>query len=251
MNILSYSEARASLRQVMDKVCEDHTPTVITSQNREAVVMISLADYNSMQETLHLMGSPANARRLNQSIAQQELNEVEQFKEELLNSVSSMLAQHIEGVFAVVKQRLEQQAATDAGTGPEKVIPDQPTQVNKQFTELPKVCDGKEQEAFERWAQSEGYEMRCHPLHYLFLDVKTYSARQGWKAALAYCGAQAESRINGLLLDNLKMLDELNAAKSALFCADQIEDIKRRVANNQTVTEHELQLIAKYEKGGV
>jgi len=70
MNVLSYSEARASLRQTMDRVCEDHTPTIITSQNCEAVVMISLADYNSMQETLHLMSSPANARRLNQSIAQ-------------------------------------------------------------------------------------------------------------------------------------------------------------------------------------
>lgn len=70
MNVMSYSDARASLRQTIDKVCEDHTPTVITSQKSDAVVMISLADYNSMQETLHLVSSPANARRLHQSIAQ-------------------------------------------------------------------------------------------------------------------------------------------------------------------------------------
>lgn len=70
MNVMNYSDARASLRQTIDKVCEDHTPTVITSQNSDAVVMISLADYNSMQETLHLVSSPANARRLHQSIAQ-------------------------------------------------------------------------------------------------------------------------------------------------------------------------------------
>lgn len=70
MNVITYSDARASLRQTIDKVCEDHTPTVITSQNNDAVVMISLADYNSMQETLHLVSSPANARRLHKSIAQ-------------------------------------------------------------------------------------------------------------------------------------------------------------------------------------
>lgn len=70
MNVITYSDARASLRQTIDKVCEDHTPTVITSQKSDAVVIISLEDYNSMQETLHLMSSPANARRLHQSIAQ-------------------------------------------------------------------------------------------------------------------------------------------------------------------------------------
>jgi hypothetical protein len=41
-----------------------------------------------------------------------------------------------------------------------------------------------EQESFERWAKSRNYEMAQHPLHYLFLDEKTYHARQGWKAAM-------------------------------------------------------------------
>lgn len=50
----------------------------------------------------------------------------------------------------------------------------------------PKVCDGKEQDAFEAWAASEMYDMTQHPLHWLFLDPRTYAARQGWKAAIEY-----------------------------------------------------------------
>ncbi|WP_414445299.1 type II toxin-antitoxin system Phd/YefM family antitoxin [Burkholderia sp. 22PA0106] len=70
MNILTFSEARASLKQAMDDVCRDHEPTVITRQRGEHVVILSLEDFNSMQETLHLLGSPANAKRLSESIAQ-------------------------------------------------------------------------------------------------------------------------------------------------------------------------------------
>jgi antitoxin YefM len=70
MNILTFSEARAGLKQAMDDVCRDHEPAVITRQRGEHVVLISLEDFNSMQETLHLLGSPANAKRLSESIAE-------------------------------------------------------------------------------------------------------------------------------------------------------------------------------------
>lgn len=70
MNILTFSEARASFKQALDTVCRDHEPTVITRQRGEHVVMISLDDYNSMQETLHLLGTPTNADRLRRSIAE-------------------------------------------------------------------------------------------------------------------------------------------------------------------------------------
>ncbi len=70
MNILSYSEARANLKKTMDAVCEDHAPTVITRQGGESVVIVSLADYESMEETLYLLGSANNARRLLSSIEQ-------------------------------------------------------------------------------------------------------------------------------------------------------------------------------------
>lgn len=70
MNILTFSEARASFKQALDEVCKDHEPTVITRQRGEHVVMISLEDFNSMQETLHLLGSSKNANRLRASIAE-------------------------------------------------------------------------------------------------------------------------------------------------------------------------------------
>jgi len=52
--------------------------------------------------------------------------------------------------------------------------------------EMPKSNDGKEQDAFETWANGERYDMATHPMHWLFLNEKTYAARQGWKAALEY-----------------------------------------------------------------
>ena len=70
MNILTFSEARASLKTVMDNVCKDHTPSVVTRVNGEHVVMLSLTDFNSIEETLYLLGSANNASRLMESIAQ-------------------------------------------------------------------------------------------------------------------------------------------------------------------------------------
>ena len=76
MNVLTFSEARASLKTVMDKVCEDHDPTVITRVNGEHVVLMSMADYSSMQETLHLLSTEANANRLRQGLEQLEAGQV-------------------------------------------------------------------------------------------------------------------------------------------------------------------------------
>jgi antitoxin YefM len=70
MNVLTFSEARAGLKTVMDNVCRDHNPTVITRVNGDHVVLLSLADYNSIEETLYLLKSQANAKRLMESIAQ-------------------------------------------------------------------------------------------------------------------------------------------------------------------------------------
>jgi len=62
----------------------------------------------------------------------------------------------------------------------------QPSVGEQALPPLPRSNDGKEQEAFEVWATSEQYEMETHPLHWLFLNKRTYAARQGWKAALEY-----------------------------------------------------------------
>lgn len=70
MDVLSYSDTRANLKEVMDKVVNDRTPVVVTRQKAEAVVMVSLADWNAMEETLHLLSNPKNADRLRASIAE-------------------------------------------------------------------------------------------------------------------------------------------------------------------------------------
>lgn len=70
MNVLTYTEVRASFKKAMDDVCLYHEPTVITRQRGEHVVMMSLDDYNSMQETVYLLSNPKNAQRLMESVAQ-------------------------------------------------------------------------------------------------------------------------------------------------------------------------------------
>ena len=72
MDVLTYTDARANLKAVMDRVVEDRTQVVVTRQKSEAVVMISLADWNAMEETMHLLSTPSNASRLRESIEQLE-----------------------------------------------------------------------------------------------------------------------------------------------------------------------------------
>ncbi|HEX4044240.1 MAG TPA: type II toxin-antitoxin system prevent-host-death family antitoxin [Gammaproteobacteria bacterium] len=64
MNSISYTAARSHLAKTMQQVCDDHAPVVITRSKSEPVVMISLSDFESMQETNYLMKSPQNAARL-------------------------------------------------------------------------------------------------------------------------------------------------------------------------------------------
>ena len=68
MNVLTYSDTRAKLKEVMDRVVEDHRPVVITRQKAEAVVMVSLADWNAMEETVYLLSNPTNAARLREAV---------------------------------------------------------------------------------------------------------------------------------------------------------------------------------------
>jgi len=64
MDFLTYSAARGKLAETMERVCRDHAPVVISRKAKSKVVMISLEDYESMEETDYLLRSPANARRL-------------------------------------------------------------------------------------------------------------------------------------------------------------------------------------------
>lgn len=64
MKTMSYTESRARYAEVLDGVVDDREEVVITRAGHESVVIVSLADYESLRETAYLMRSPANARRL-------------------------------------------------------------------------------------------------------------------------------------------------------------------------------------------
>ena len=70
MNAIPYTHARDHLAETMEKVCEDHAPVIITRKNRSSVVMMSLEAYQALEETVHLLRSPANAHRLIESIVE-------------------------------------------------------------------------------------------------------------------------------------------------------------------------------------
>ncbi|MEN8829785.1 MAG: type II toxin-antitoxin system prevent-host-death family antitoxin [Lentimonas sp.] len=70
MNAITYSHARENLAHTITSVCENHDPVIITKKGTDAVVMMSLEDYESMAETTYLLQSPKNARRLLESIQQ-------------------------------------------------------------------------------------------------------------------------------------------------------------------------------------
>jgi len=68
MHTLSYTAARSHLAKTMQKVCDDHAPVIITRGKADPVIMMSLSDFEAMQETNYLMRNPANATRLVEAI---------------------------------------------------------------------------------------------------------------------------------------------------------------------------------------
>jgi len=72
MDAMTYTCARANLAKTMDRVCDDHDPIIITRNRDQSVVLLSLDDYQSLEETSFLLRSPVNAKRLLESIQQLE-----------------------------------------------------------------------------------------------------------------------------------------------------------------------------------
>ncbi|MHB1591805.1 MAG: type II toxin-antitoxin system prevent-host-death family antitoxin [Sulfuricella sp.] len=70
MDAVNYSFARQNLTSVMDRVNQDHAPLLVTRQKGEPIVMMSLADFNALEETAYLLRSPKNAICLVKAIEQ-------------------------------------------------------------------------------------------------------------------------------------------------------------------------------------
>ena len=82
MKTINFSQTRNNLASTFDMVTENSIPVVVTRQNKEPVVLISLKDFRSLEETIYLMQSQANAQRLNRSI--EELESGEGLEKELI-----------------------------------------------------------------------------------------------------------------------------------------------------------------------
>ena len=71
MHTETFSDTRANLKAIMDKVVLDRAPVKITrKRGQEAVVMVSADEWASIEETLYLLRSPANAKALLDSVAE-------------------------------------------------------------------------------------------------------------------------------------------------------------------------------------
>ncbi len=68
MDIINYTDARKQLKGLMERVCVDHAPVAITRQGAEPVVVMSLAEYQGLEETAYLLRSEANRKRLYASL---------------------------------------------------------------------------------------------------------------------------------------------------------------------------------------
>ena len=72
MKAITYTAARQNLAKTMEKVCRDRAPLIVTRKSSNSVVIISLEDFEALEETAYLLRSPKNTRRLIESIAQLE-----------------------------------------------------------------------------------------------------------------------------------------------------------------------------------
>lgn len=92
MRIVTFSDARNSLRTVIDQVVEDADVTVIARRDAPDAVVMSFEYYSSLMETVHLLSSPANAAHLAKSLAQARSGQAQ--RRELIDTSETEGPQH-------------------------------------------------------------------------------------------------------------------------------------------------------------
>jgi antitoxin YefM len=68
MEAMTYSYTRQHLAEVMKQVNDDHVPVVVTSQRGKPVVILSLDDFQALEETAYVLRNPTGAKRLMESV---------------------------------------------------------------------------------------------------------------------------------------------------------------------------------------
>ena len=117
MRTINFSDARSNLKKVLDTVVDDCDVTIITRRDADDVVVMSLDSWNSWQETLYLMSSPANARRLLESIAQ--LNAGKGVERELIEPETASAVQETRASYRA-KRGTKPAASASRGKNPHR-----------------------------------------------------------------------------------------------------------------------------------
>jgi antitoxin YefM len=78
MNAVTLADAKENLEQLIEQVLADAEPAILCTENGEKVVLVSLDEFNSWKETIYLLGNPANAAHLRESIAEARAGELEE-----------------------------------------------------------------------------------------------------------------------------------------------------------------------------
>ncbi len=69
MNVISFSELRQNMREVMNTVVDQHDPMIVTRQKEAPLVLMSLSDYNAIEETAYILSNPHNAEEILTAVA--------------------------------------------------------------------------------------------------------------------------------------------------------------------------------------
>ncbi|KAA3661339.1 MAG: antitoxin [Chloroflexi bacterium] len=77
MNAVTLSHAEGNFRALVKRILDDVEPTVVTTESGESIVMLSLDEFNSWQETLYLISKSANAEHLQKSIAEDQAGSIQ------------------------------------------------------------------------------------------------------------------------------------------------------------------------------
>lgn len=75
MDVVNYTEFRNNLKRSLDKVSDDEEVVIVSRSRNKNVVVLSLKEYNSLTETIHLLGSEKNRQRLSEAIREMESGE--------------------------------------------------------------------------------------------------------------------------------------------------------------------------------
>lgn len=77
MRTVMFSKARAELAGLLDEVSQDRSPIEIVRRDKESAILIDKREYEGMMETLHLLSSPANAKRLMEAVENVDAGKIE------------------------------------------------------------------------------------------------------------------------------------------------------------------------------